>query len=103
MKADVLVNTTSVGMHPHVSQSPVASEAINNFDVVFDAIYTPLQTRLLKVSLHTFELANEVQDHLEVTLSYEMFLVNRADSVTLNPLVSLCLLSCPRTHRRQVV
>lgn len=46
--ADVLVNTTSVGMHPNIRQSPIATEAISNFGVVFDAIYTPLQTQLLK-------------------------------------------------------
>ncbi len=47
--ADVLVNTTSVGMHPAVGESPVAAGALPQFQVVFDAIYTPLETQLLKV------------------------------------------------------
>jgi shikimate dehydrogenase len=49
VSADVLVNTTSVGMHPAEDQSPVAASALAQFSVVFDAIYTPLETQLLKV------------------------------------------------------
>lgn len=47
---DVLVNTTSVGMHPHVDDSPVGDKAVlRRFALVFDAIYTPMDTRLLQV------------------------------------------------------
>jgi shikimate 5-dehydrogenase len=49
VSADVLVNTTSVGMHPAEDESPVAASALSQFSVVFDAIYTPLETQLLKV------------------------------------------------------
>lgn len=49
VSADVLVNTTSVGMHPAENQSPVAASALAQFSLVFDAIYTPLETQLLKV------------------------------------------------------
>jgi Shikimate 5'-dehydrogenase C-terminal domain len=49
VSADVLVNTTSVGMHPAEDQSPIAARALAQFSVVFDAIYTPLETQLLKV------------------------------------------------------
>ncbi len=45
----MLANSTSVGMHPNVSQSPVGAGAMCNFSVAFDAVYTPLQTQLLKV------------------------------------------------------
>lgn len=45
----MLVNTTSVGMHPAEGESPVAAAALPQFQVVFDAIYTPLETQLLKV------------------------------------------------------
>jgi len=48
VKADVLANSTSVGMHPNVDQTPVAAAAMSNFTVVFDAVYTPLETQLLK-------------------------------------------------------
>lgn len=50
-RADVLANTTSVGMEPHSQDTPVPAAALANFRVVFDAVYTPLETRLLKVPL----------------------------------------------------
>ena len=47
----MLVNTTSVGMHPHVQDTPVPDRAaLRGFALVFDAIYTPMQTRLLQVT-----------------------------------------------------
>ena len=45
---DVLINTTSVGMSPNVEQSPIPREAVKNFSLVFDAVYNPLMTSLLK-------------------------------------------------------
>ena len=45
---DVLVNTTSVGMQPHDDESPVPKEVTSTFSVVFDAVYTPLHTKLLR-------------------------------------------------------
>lgn len=45
---DVLVNTTSVGMHPEEGNSPVPAQVAGSFSVVFDAVYTPLYTKLLK-------------------------------------------------------
>jgi len=48
VSGDVLANTTSVGMHPDVNESPVPAAVLGAFDLVFDAVYTPLHTRLLK-------------------------------------------------------
>jgi 3-dehydroquinate dehydratase/shikimate dehydrogenase len=48
---DVLMNSTSIGMHPAEEETPVSAEALSGYAVVFDAVYTPLQTLLLKVSL----------------------------------------------------
>ena len=47
---DVLCNTTSVGMTPNVDETPVPKSAIDGggFQVVFDAVYNPLVTLLLK-------------------------------------------------------
>ena len=47
---DVLANTTSIGMHPQEDASPVSSAALASFDLVFDAVYTPMDTKLLQVS-----------------------------------------------------
>lgn len=45
---DVLVNTTSVGMHPQSEESPVPPGVLFHFRLVFDAVYTPRDTRLLR-------------------------------------------------------
>ena len=45
---DVLVNTTSVGMQPNDGESPVPEHVVAAFKVVFDAVYTPLHTKLLR-------------------------------------------------------
>jgi len=46
--ADVLVNTTSVGMVPDVDRSPVPARLLTPHLVVFDIVYNPLETRLLR-------------------------------------------------------
>ncbi len=48
IQADALINTTSVGMHPHVDGLPIAGELLDRFSVVMDIVYAPLQTRLLR-------------------------------------------------------
>lgn len=47
-KADILVNTTSVGMSPDVDETPVASKLLRPDMVVFDVVYNPVKTRLLR-------------------------------------------------------
>lgn len=44
----VLANSTSVGMEPNEDQTPVDGTVLSAFTLVFDAVYTPLETRLLK-------------------------------------------------------
>ena len=48
IRADVLIQTTPVGMFPHENVSPVPKEMLQKNMVVMDAIYNPLETRLLK-------------------------------------------------------
>ena len=45
---DLLINATPVGMTPNVDASPVAGTI--RADVVFDMVYTPARTRLLKLA-----------------------------------------------------
>ncbi len=47
-KADILVNATSVGMSPSSSKSPVPAGLLPPRLVVFDIVYNPMMTRLLK-------------------------------------------------------
>lgn len=45
--AQVLVNTTPVGMHPNWGQSPVSLDAFPALEGVLDVVYNPLRTALL--------------------------------------------------------
>jgi shikimate dehydrogenase len=46
--ADVLVNATSVGMSPDSNKTPVPAGLLHRRLVVFDIVYNPIETRLLK-------------------------------------------------------
>ena len=48
VEADVLVNATPVGMHPHTGESPVDGRRLARFEWVVETIYNPLETRLLR-------------------------------------------------------
>ncbi|WP_195572624.1 shikimate dehydrogenase [Paenibacillus sp. 1001270B_150601_E10] len=45
---DIVINTTSVGMHPHVDDSSVAKDWMKSHMIVSDIIYNPLKTKLLQ-------------------------------------------------------
>ena len=46
--ADVIVNTTPVGMYPKVDASIVPVELLRERVLVFDAVYNPVETRLIR-------------------------------------------------------
>ncbi len=48
VKADILVNTTSVGMTPNVSETPVPSGLIRSDMLIYDIVYNPVETRLIR-------------------------------------------------------
>ncbi|MFQ5697789.1 MAG: shikimate dehydrogenase [Myxococcota bacterium] len=45
---DLLVNATPVGMFPDVDATPFPAESLRPGGLVFDSVYRPLQTRLLR-------------------------------------------------------
>ncbi|KAL8528094.1 hypothetical protein ACS0TY_005781 [Phlomoides rotata] len=47
-KDAILANATPIGMHPNMERIPVAEETLSYYELVFDAVYTPRKTRLLK-------------------------------------------------------
>lgn len=50
--ADILVDTTPLGMDPHIDDEPIAkADAMHNDLVVFDAVYNPNETVLLKEAI----------------------------------------------------
>jgi len=46
--AEVLVNTSPVGVYPKVNQSPIPKSLVRPGLVVFDIVYNPARTKLLK-------------------------------------------------------
>eukprot|EP00257_Ricinus_communis_P024544 XP_025011958.1 bifunctional 3-dehydroquinate dehydratase/shikimate dehydrogenase, chloroplastic isoform X2 [Ricinus communis] len=44
----ILANATPIGMHPNTERIPVAEATLGIYQLVFDAVYTPRKTRLLK-------------------------------------------------------
>ncbi|MFW9873810.1 MAG: shikimate dehydrogenase [Candidatus Thorarchaeota archaeon] len=47
-KADILINTTPIGMHPNIEESPIPSKFLHDGLIVFDIVYNPLETKLMK-------------------------------------------------------
>ena len=45
---DILVNATSVGMSPAAEESPVPAHLLSKIPAVFDIVYNPMETRLLR-------------------------------------------------------
>ena len=48
LEADVLINATSAGMHPHEAASPVPKSILQKGMTVMDIVYRPVRTRLLR-------------------------------------------------------
>jgi len=46
--ADIVANASPIGMHPNENETPIPVEWIDPKAAVFDVIYNPLETRLLK-------------------------------------------------------
>jgi len=47
-EADILIHSTPVGMSPHVDHSLVPPGLLRPDQVVFDVVYTPRETRLIR-------------------------------------------------------
>ncbi|HEY9852916.1 MAG TPA: shikimate dehydrogenase, partial [Leptolyngbyaceae cyanobacterium] len=52
-EADLLVNTTPIGMYPHVDESPVSADEMAKLPknaIAYDLIYTPNPTQFLRLA-----------------------------------------------------
>lgn len=47
---DAIVNTTPVGMYPNIDSSPIDASVILRAEYVYDLIYNPIETKLMKVA-----------------------------------------------------
>jgi len=50
VRGEILIQTTPVGMSPHLDQCPVPEVVLRQGMVVMDIIYDPLETRLLRMA-----------------------------------------------------
>jgi shikimate dehydrogenase len=66
--ADIILHCTPVGMHPNKDASLIPSELFRSGQVVFDIVYTPLETKLL---------ADAKSRGLQIIYGVEMF-INQA-------------------------
>ncbi len=48
VEAKLLINCTSIGMHPNIDATPFPQEGLKKDMVVFDTVYNPAETMLLK-------------------------------------------------------
>jgi len=46
--ADLLINATPIGMHPKEGDSPISKDLLHQELFVFDVIYNPMETQLMK-------------------------------------------------------
>lgn len=45
---DIIIHTTTVGMHPHVEDTPLRIQDLKKGSIVSDIIYNPFETKLLR-------------------------------------------------------
>ncbi|MBI2074560.1 MAG: shikimate dehydrogenase [Candidatus Levybacteria bacterium] len=50
IKADIIINTTSVGMEPKQDETPIPVEYLQSHHIVYDIVYVPKETELLKAA-----------------------------------------------------
>ncbi|MCP4024616.1 MAG: shikimate dehydrogenase, partial [Desulfobacteraceae bacterium] len=59
LDADIVINTTAVGMTPHSDETPIDPGLLKEKMIVMDVVYTPVKTRLLKeakkIGCHTID------------------------------------------------
>ena len=48
--ADIVINTTPVGMHPNVTDMPIIGDIFRSDQIVSDIIYNPLETMFLRTA-----------------------------------------------------
>jgi shikimate dehydrogenase len=48
LDAEIIINCTSIGMYPEVNASPVPAECLKSSMTVFDTVYNPAETLLLR-------------------------------------------------------
>ena len=53
-KIDLIVNTTPVGMYPHMDDSPLDEEIASKAKCIMDIIFNPSKTKLMSYNKNSF-------------------------------------------------
>jgi 3-dehydroquinate dehydratase/shikimate dehydrogenase len=93
LDAKLLINCTSLGMHPNIDETPIAQEYLKKDVVVFDTVYNPMQTTLLKQAK---EKKAKTIDGLSMFINqaaaqFKLFTGNPADLKLMRKTISNCL------------
>lgn len=91
--AGVVINCTSIGMHPNVDASPAPAESIKSDMVVFDTVYNPLETLLLKYAKDAgAKTVNGAEMFVRQAMAqYKIFTGQEADEELMRQTVLKCL------------
>lgn len=73
-EADIIINTTSIGMIPNDKMAPISEDCLNSKQIVFDIIHTPTETQLIKYAK---------KEKATVIYGYEMLLFGAAEQFEL--------------------
>ncbi len=46
----VIINSTPIGMYPHINECPISSNLLEGTELVYDLIYNPYETKLLQLA-----------------------------------------------------
>ena len=93
LDAKLLINCTSIGMYPDTDQSPVPKEYVKKGMAVFDTVYNPAETLLLKEAK---QAGAKTIDGLSMFINqaaaqYKLFTGKNADSKIMRKTISNCL------------
>ena len=93
VKAKLLINCTSVGMYPGTNVTPVPKEFLNGQMFVFDTVYNPVETLLLKQAK---QAGAETIDGLEMFVNqalaqFKLFTGRDADSEVMRQIAAVAL------------
>lgn len=86
---DLLVNCTSLGMYPKTNDMPVAASILRKETAVFDTVYNPIETRLIKeAKMIGARTINGAEMFIEqAKLQFKLFTGVEADSELMRQIV----------------
>ena len=93
LNAKLLINCTSIGMHPNVDETPIPQQNLKKDMVVFDTVYNPPETLLLKQAK---EKGAQTIDGLSMFINqaaaqFKLFTGKNADPDLMRKTISTCL------------